>query len=165
VIVLGAYERLREMEDPTIMQERVGGRFYLEQVPQTDRKAIFVSRSGSPRVVLFGAPLTCRGNLFVESPDGMVMINSPAGQEEVSLVRRHPTRPGLVGPLKTSLDLADIIRTLGTEPGKTKDESVAGLNVPYSDIAVLMQRMSAKGAVEAPFWAGPLPTSGRIIKK
>lgn len=164
-IVVGAYERLREMGDPAIMQERVGGGFYLEQVPQTDRTAIYVSRSGDPRVVLFGAPLTCQRNLFVESPDGMVIINSPAGQEHVSVIRRHPMRPGLIGPLNTSFDLADIIRTLGAEPGKAKDGSIAGLHVPYSDVIVLMQRLSAKGAVAAQFWAGPLPKSGRIIKK
>ena len=72
----------------------VGGSFYLEQVVQTDRKAIFVSRSGDPRVVVFGAPVVCRDNLFVESPDERVVIDSREGQDYVSLARRVPGKRG-----------------------------------------------------------------------
>jgi hypothetical protein len=164
-IVLGAYERLREMNDPAIMPTRVGRSFYIEQVSQTDRKAIYVTRSGNPRIVLFGATLTCRKNLFVESPDGMVVVNARPGEDYVSLIRRHPTRPGPVRPLTTSFDLADIIRTLGGESAQARDGGLPGLDVSYSDVIVLMEQLVAKGAVEAQFWAGPLPMLGLIIKK
>lgn len=165
VVVLAAYEHLREMNDPTILQERVGRSFYIEQVAGTDRKAIYVTRSGDPRIVLFGAPLTCRKNLFVESPDGRVMINAKPGQEYVSLIRRHATRPGPIRPRNTSFDLADIIRTLGGESGQTKGESPAGLDVSYSDVIVLVQQLATKDMVTAEFWPGPLSKLGLIIKK
>ena len=164
-VVLAAYERLRDMNDPAVMQERVGRSFYIEHVAQTDHKAIYVTRSGDPRIVLFGAPLTCRRDLFVESTDGMVMMNSRPGQEYVSLIRRHSTRPGVIGPLNTGFDLAEIIRALGAESGQSKEASPAGLDVSYSDVIVLVQQLAAKGMVTAQFWAGPLPKLGLIIKK
>jgi len=164
-IVIGAYERLHEMDDPTILQDRVGRSFHIEQVAQTDQKAIYVTRSGDPRIVLFGAPLTCRKNLFVESPDGTVMINSQRGQEYVSLFRKHPTRSGLIGPVNTGFDLADIIGTLGSEPAETKEGDIVGLDVSYSDVIVLVEKMATKGMVPAQFWAGPLPKMGPTVKK
>jgi hypothetical protein len=95
----------------------------------------------------------------------MVMMNSRPGQEYVSLIRRHSTRPGVIGPLNTGFDLAEIIRALGAESGQSKEASPAGLDVSYSDVIVLVQQLAAKGMVTAQFWAGPLPKLGLIIKK
>lgn len=159
-IVLGAYERLRAMNDPAIVQQRVGRSFFIEQVAGTDRKAVYVARSGDPRVVLFGAPLTCHKDVFVQSPDGMVMINAQPGQEFVSLIRRRPSRAGQLKPLNASFDLADIIGTLGFESVQTKDGGITGLEVPYSDVIVLVQQLATKDMVTAEFWPGPLPKLG-----
>jgi len=134
-------------------------------VVQTDRQAIYVARSGDPRIVLFGPPLRCRKELFVESSDGMVMVNSQPGQEYVSLIRRHSTRPGPIEPLHTGFDLAEIIRTLGAESAKARDGGPPGLDVSYSDVIVLLQQLTTKDMVTAEFWAGPLPKPGLIIKK
>jgi len=164
-IILAAYEHLRDLEDLSVRQELIGRGFYLEQVAQTDRKAIFVSRSGEPRIVLFGVPLTCRHDLFVESPDGMVVVNSKPGQEYVSIMRRHPTRPGIIGPVETGFGVEEIVRTLGGEFSPNKEGAVSGLGVCYADVATLAQQLVAKDAVEAEFWAGPLPKLGLIIKK
>jgi len=155
-IALAAYEELRRLNDIAIAQRLVGRRFYLEQIAQTPQKAIFVARRGQPRIVLFGAPLYCRDEVFVESSDGSIMVNSAAGQKYVSVMRKHPARPALVGPLRTSFNLSDIIQVLCDEPLKERGER-GGLGVSYADMVALLQQMSAKGAVEAQFRAGPLP--------
>jgi hypothetical protein len=155
-MALAAYEQLRRLNDVAVAQTLVGRRFYLEQIAQTPHKAIFVARRGQPRIVLFGAPLYCRDEVFVESSDGGIMINSPAGQNYVSVMRKHPQRPTLVGPLRTSFNLSDIIQVLCDEPLKERGER-GGLGVSYADMVALLQQMSAKGAVEAQFRAGPLP--------
>ena len=156
-VTLAAYEQLRKLDDITIAQERIAHRFYLEQIAQTKRKAIFVSRSGQPRIVLFGAPIKCRDNTFIQSADGNITINAPAGQKYVSLIRKHPKRPSVVIQLKSSFELGDIIRTLCEEPVKKAGEGPRGLGVSYSDVIVLLKRMCDKGVVEAQFQAGPLP--------
>lgn len=163
-MVLAAYEHLRQMEDVVVRQEFVGRSFYIEQVVQTDRKAIFVSRSGDPRIVIFGAPLTCRDNLFVESPDGQIVINSRQGEDYASLSRRIPERQGVLGPVRCGLTLSEIIRTLGGEPTGAGASS-RGLGASYGDVTAVVEQLVAKEAVAAEFWPGPLPKIGLLVKK
>jgi hypothetical protein len=163
-MVRAAFEHLCRMEDPAVMREVIGRSFFLEQVAQTDHRAIFVSRSGDPRIVLFGAPLTCRDNVFVESPDGTLVVDSRAGRNYISVTRKHPTRPGVIGPVRTGMGLADLIRTLGAELA-TREGRLLGLGASYMQVIALLEQMSAKGAVRAEFWAGPLPKIDVPVKK
>jgi hypothetical protein len=139
--------------------------FYLEQIAQTKHEGIFVSRSGQPRIVLFGAPIYCRDNIFIQSAGGDITINAPAGQKYVSIIRKHPKRPN-VPPiqLKSSFELGDIIRTLCEEPFKKPAQGRLGLGVSYAEAIGLLKQMSDKGAVRAEFRAGPLPKIGLIVK-
>lgn len=164
-MVLAAYEQLRRLGDLAVQQEFIGRSFYLERVPQTSYRAIFIARSGEPRIVLFGAPLTCKDNIFVQSPDGSIMVSSRTGESHASVVRRLPTGHGIVGPLQTGLDVSDIVRAVGREPRPAQKGEAAGLGVPYADVAAVVEQLSAKDAVSAEFWAGPLPSLGLIIKK
>jgi len=164
-IVLAAYEHLRRLDDTAIRQEFVGRSFYLERVVQTDRKAIFVARSGDPRVVIFGAPLICRDSLFVESPDGAVMIDSHKGQDYASLTCRGAGGQGMTGPLRSGLTVSQIVRTLGAERPRTGSRSPVGLGVPYTDVTAVLKQLTAKEGVAAEFWVGPLPKIGLLVKK
>ncbi len=159
-IRLAAYEQLRKLDDIAVSQELIAGNFYLEQIVQTPHKSIFVSRSGQPRIVLFGAPIRCSDGLFVRSADGNITIDAPASQEYVSITRKHPFRPSVIAQLKSSFELGDIIRTLCERPLKKGERGRGGLGVTYADVIALLKRMCDKGAVKAEFWAGPLPKIG-----
>jgi len=159
-IRLAAYEQLRKLDDIAVTQELIARNFYLEQIVQTPHKAIFVSRSGQPRIVLFGAPIRCSDGIFVRSDDGNITINAPVGQGYVSVIRKHPQRPSVVAQLKSSFELGDIIRTLCEKPIEKGERGRGGLGVSYADVIALLKRMSDKGAVKAEFWAGPLPKIG-----
>jgi hypothetical protein len=164
-VVLAAYDHLRQIDDRAVMREVIGRGFLLERVVQSSHKAIFVSRTGDPRVVLFGAPLTCRDNLFVESPDQAIVLDSRSGQGYVSVIRKHRTRPGVIGPIRSGPDVGDLIRTLGGEPAAAPSGQPQRLGVPYSEVIALLEQLSAKDAVAAQFWAGPLPKIGLAVKK
>ena len=165
-IRLAAYEQLRKLDDIAITQRVIGRNFYLEQIAQSKHKGIFVSRSGRPRIALFGAPIYCRDNIFIQSANGDITINAPAGQKYISIIRKHP-RESNVPPiqLKSSFALSDIIRTLCEEPLEKPDQGWRGLGVSYAEGIALLKQMSDKGAVQAEFRAGPLPKIGLIIKK
>ena len=156
-IRLAAYEQLRKLDDIAITQTLIARNFYLEEIAQAEHTTIFVSRSGQPRIVLFGAPISCRRNIFVESADGNITINAPAGQKYVSIMRKHPKRPSVIAQLKSTFELGDIIQTLCEEPLKKADEGHLGLGVSYADMIALLKQMCDKGAVRAEFRAGPLP--------
>ncbi len=156
-IRLAAYEQLRKLDDIALTRRPIARSFYLEQITRTPYKAIFVSRSGQARIVLFGAPIVCRDNMFVQSANGEITIDSRAGQKYVSVMRKHPTRPTVIGPLRSSLELGDIIETLCEEPVRRSEKGRIGLGVSYADMIALLKQMCEKGAVEAKFEAGPLP--------
>jgi hypothetical protein len=164
-IRLAAYEQLVQLEDLSVTRELVGRSFYLDQVVQSQHKGVFVSRTGEARIVLFGAPIMCRDNIFVQSEDGTVVLNAPSGQRYVSVIRRQTGRGGAIGQLKSSLDLADIIRVLCEEPATKDKQGRGGLGVSYSQMTALLKQMSDKGAIRAEFRAGPLPKIGVNLKK
>lgn len=165
-IKLAAYENLRKIDDIAITRTAVGDSFYIDKIAQARQKKIFVSRSGKPRIALFGAPIYCRDNLFIQSKDGTITINAPAGQKYVSLIRKHPRRPNVVLQLQSTFKLSDIIQTL-CESTVSQDGSKGrvGLGVSYDEVISILKQMSEKGAVEAEFYAGPMPKIGINIKK
>lgn len=162
---LAAYENLRKLDDIAVIQKLIARNFYLEQIAQTERKGIYVSRSGQPRIVLFGVPIYCHDNVFIQSEDGSIIINAPAGQKYVSIIRKHPKRPNVTVQLKSSFELGAIIQTLCEEPLATNRQEYRGLNVSYAETIALLRQMCDKGAVDAEFRAGPLPKIDLIIKR
>ncbi len=156
-VVMAAYEHLRDMADPAVVQDFIGGSFYLERVVQANRKAVFVARRGDPRIVIFGAPLACRDSMFIESQDQRVVLDAQPGQGYVSLMRNNPMRPGVLGPLRTGFVLSEIIRALGTDYVPQEGGQPSGLGVSYAEIIALLEQMCQRGVVPAEFWPGPLP--------
>ena len=165
-IMQAAYENLQKIDDIAITRTIVADSFHLDRIAQTTQKEIFVARSGKPRIALFGAPIYCKDNLFIQSKDGTITINAPAGQKYVSLMRKHPKRPNVVLQLQSTFKLSDIIQTL-CESTVSQDGSKGrvGLGVSYDNVISILKQMSEKGAVEAGFHAGPLPKIGINIKK
>jgi hypothetical protein len=164
-IMLAAYEQLRSLDDVSITQEFIGRNFYLERVVQTNHKAVFVSRSGQPRIVIFGAPITCSGNIFIQSADGDVIINAPADQKYITIIRKHPKRPNVIAQMRSSLEISDVVRVLCNEPPDEESKQRGGLGVSYGDAAALLKQICDMGVAKAEFHAGPLPKIDLNIKK
>jgi len=162
---MAAYEHLTRLEDISITRQVIGGNFYLETVQRGGPKAVFVSRSLEPKIVLFGGRIHCRQGFFIESADGSVIIDAPADKASVSLMRRHPRRGTLMGPLQSSFELGDIIKTLGEEPVRREELRRIGLGLSYSDVGAILKKMCEKGVVPAEFHIGPSPELELNIKK
>ena len=160
-IRLAAYEELRKLDDIALRHRLVAGDFYLEQVLQTNHKAVFISRSGQPRVAIFGGPITCRDNIFIRSEDGTLTVNSSPGSDSVLIMRNHPTQPNVIVRLKSSFDLTDIIRTLCESP---ENKEHPGLAVSYSDMVAILSQMHEKGAIDSQFRVGSMPEISLNIK-
>jgi hypothetical protein len=155
---LAAYEQLRRLNDPAISTMQVADDFEVDQVFAQGTKVIYVYRSNKPRIVIFGAPLIANPNIFIESADGTVIVNSPGKNTYVSCVRRYPQRNITLGPIKSSFAVHDIIRTLSDPPtNENKKRAHLGLGLPYADTIAILNTMCIKGAVDAEFVAGPLP--------
>ena len=151
-----AYKYLSKYDDISIVQTAVAKDFYIDQIIQISPKTVYVSRKDEPRIVLFGAPIECEKDIFIESDDGHIIINALPDENRLKVMRKHPVTGELVGPLKTSFRLADVIKTLGDEPKPENEKQRPGLGVSYSEIVGLLKKMCEKGAVKAQFIPGPL---------
>jgi hypothetical protein len=160
-----AYENLIRFKDPSVISKFIGGSFWLDQISQAGKPVILISRRNQPRVALLGAPIYCRSNIFIETPDKSITINVPAGEKTANIICKHPRRPDTIIQLKSSLDLAEIIDKLCREPMTPTAKGGPGLGVSYSTMAGLLNKMVEAGAVQAEFYAGPLPKSLANIKK
>lgn len=161
-----AYEQLRKLADISISQTIVAGNFFVDNVTAGGRKIIFVSRTDVPRIVLFGGPIYCKDDVFIESSDKNIIINAKPGEKFVSVMRKHPTQPKLIGPMAAGFELTDIIRVLcEVLPVKDQPQLRPGLGVSYSDLITLLSQMCQIGAINAEFRAGPLSTAGAILEK
>jgi len=160
-VKLAAYKNLVALDDIAIISESVGRKFYMDQITQSDNRLIYVSRSGEPRIALFGAPLYCRRNIFIESENGEITINAAAGQEEVTIILKISGRRN-VPPIRlnTSYDVSDIIRALAEEPVSNIRGIRPGLNISYGEVISLVKQLCEKGVITAKFRAGPLPEIG-----
>ena len=151
-----AYKYLAEFDDASIVRTAIAQDFYIDQVIQLASKTVYVSRKDEPRIVLFGAPIDCEKDIFIESDDGQIIINALPDEKRISIMRKNPVTGELMGPLKTSYRLADVIKTLGDEPAPEDEKQRPGLGAPYSQIVELLKKMCEKGAVKAEFVPGPL---------
>lgn len=154
-----AYKYLKRYNDNSIIQTLVGGNFYIDQAIQLSPKTVWVSRKDEPRIVIFGAPLDCRKDIFIESDDGQIIINALPDENKISIMRKHPVTGELMGPLKTSFRLADVVRALGDEPAPEDEKVRVGLGVSYTEIVELLKKMCNNGAVDAVFAASNPPTA------
>ena len=157
-VTLAAYEMLVNLHDISVSRTAVAGDFFLDTVVYSGPDRIYLTRKGTPRVVLFGEPLNCEKDIFVQVDDGELILNSRPADKYVSISRKKPKNPGIIGPVPSRRKVKDVIRTLGELP-KVPEKSFRrpGLFVPYCDIAVVLEKMCTNGAIKADFIAGDLP--------
>lgn len=154
---LAAYEMLSELDSPLISRKVIGGgNFAVDSVVCGGPKAIYVYQQGKPRVVLFGSPIQAGKNLFIQSDDGSITLNALPDDKYVSVSRKHPNRPRVIGPLKSSYELSLMLQTLGEMPDVSNSTGLRpGLAVPYAQIVPLLNKLCVQNAVPAAFIAGP----------
>lgn len=154
-VKLAAYNYLKKFSAPSVVRTVVSEDFFVDQVIADGPKKIYVYRTQQAGIVLFGAPINCEKDLYIESADGGIIINSQPTDERISILRKHPITGGLMGPLKCSTSIADIVKLLGDPPAPKDEKKRPGLGVPYSEIVQMLKTMADKGAVNADFIAGP----------
>jgi hypothetical protein len=161
---LAAYDQLLDHNSVFVKRIPVGTDFFVDLVNTSGRKVIYAMQKEYAGLVLFGTPIACQNDLFLDK--GNVMINARPGDKYVSLVRRHPARPKLVGPLLSSFYLEDIIRTLGHAPEIDKKKYPwPGLGLNYSEILDIVEQLCRDNLVAAEFMYGPLSDAGSFLEK
>ncbi len=160
---IAAYERLVGFNSILISRIPIGSDFFVDLVHSKTNKIIYAYRKDNARIVLFGAPIACKKDIFVDMKQ--VMINSRPNEGGISLARRHPGRPKLVGPIKCGYKAEDLIRTLGQPPEADLNKVTwPGLGISYSEILAILDQMCRTEMIPAQFILGPLTDAGAFLE-
>lgn len=162
---LSVYEHLRRLDDMSISQKPIrtsSGQFLLERIIQAGKKVIWASQSGEARVTLFGSPIYCEKDIFVESADRSVIATSNRDYGFVTLARTMPIT-GEVITVKSSPEVGLVIKALCKKPGFRG--RVGGLGLSYSQAVDFVKELCQRGAVDAEFIFGNEPEIKKYIKK
>lgn len=160
---LGAYEQLVNLNSLLVKRIPVGESFFIDLVSCTGPKIIYAYRKDNARIAIFGSPVTCRKNLFVDMDQ--VLINSQPEDKYISVSRRHPVRAKLIGPLKCGYSVEDVIRTLGYSPETDPKCPWMGLGISYSEILTIVKTMCRDNMIPATYIAGPVTNVNYFIEE
>ena len=161
-----AYDHLRKFDDISISRSLIAGDFFVDSVRSSGENLIFVTRSDVPKIVIFGSPIHCSQDMFIESSNGNIIINAKPGEKYASVMRKHAKEPKLIGPVMANLEVTDIIKAMSETPPKSKDERKRpGLAVPYADTIAILNELAQSGYINAKFKASPMTLAGAILEK
>jgi hypothetical protein len=163
---LAAYEMLGRLNSPEISRTMVGnGSFVVDRVICGGPKVIYAYQQLWPRIVVFGSPVYCEQNIFVQSDDETVTINAQPGDKYISVSRKHPSRPRVVGPLASGYEVGNLIQTLGEMPDvKGTSAPRPGLAISYTEIIWLLRKMCDHNAIQVQFITGPEPVQDPLLQ-
>lgn len=152
-IRIAAYEGLIARDDREIRSRRIDeDNFILDNVPSGGGKdMIYVKRSGSRRIALFGDDLRCTPPIFYRSPDGGVTLTAEPGDERITALRVAITSGAVSDPMPLPLQLQEMIALLGSAAGVDRDGQVVGLGLGYGEVVRMLYRLCQDGSINAEF--------------
>ncbi len=151
-VQVAAYEALIRRKDPTIDSTVLGGDgFALDAIAASPTEFVYVKRFGERRIALFGENVRCTPPILYRSPDGGLMLNARAGDEELTAIRTVVSRDLSSPPLPAPLELIPLIRLMGSDATVSSKGTVLGLGLDYGAVVHAVYSLCQAGALRAQF--------------
>jgi hypothetical protein len=145
-----AYRILAEHQDSSIYSTVIHQRFALDIVPSQGAPLVWASRTGLPRIAVFGHKPALRTPMIFAAINDRLTISATPGEQNVHIFYRDPTREEPVNILSRP-DMAEVIARLGGEGPIEEDH----LDFSYGDIVGILQALSDQQLI----YSQPSPTS------
>ncbi len=161
---IAAYETARAARSSIVSRTHVADSFVIDRVYCAGPKVIYARQDKTPGFVIFGSPIRCSDNIFLQSDDGQVTVNVRPGDRFISVSRTHPGRPRVVGPLPAGFEVSQLIRALAEAPEQQKGRAnLLGLALSYGQVIEILEKMTRTQAIPADFVQGPMITAGQVL--
>jgi Flagellar P-ring protein/HEAT repeats len=151
-----AYRILAENNDPHIYSYTVNNTYIVDEVRSNGKPLIYATRTGKPRLAIFGNRPTCNLPMTFSAFDHQLTISSDPNRRNVlSIFYRGPElqQPVNTASGPTIVELAARLGGAGTEGGR-------GLRFGYGEVVAMLQSLADSGKVSAAFVMQDLPNSG-----
>lgn len=145
-----AYRILAEQESPAIISRPVRDLFVIDRVPCEGAPMIYASRSGVPRIALFGQTLSLKLPIMFSAMDHQFTISTPPDGRAIVLFDR--TDPSKQAGIERRMR-PDVYEMIWRLAGGTDD----GFAFGYSDLVGILQALSDRQHIAANFVLQDLP--------
>jgi flagellar basal body P-ring protein FlgI len=145
-----AYEGLRKGKDIAISSsKKLGEGFTIDETPGSGDPIVAVWATKDPRIVILGAELKCRSNLFYSSADEKATLNARPGDAAIGINLKMPRNMGYVSR-KSSFEVRELIEELA-RPVENKDGKVIGPGLCFSEIVGILYALCEGDMIPARF--------------
>ncbi|MEK6799605.1 MAG: flagellar basal body P-ring protein FlgI [Planctomycetota bacterium] len=149
---IAAYEALVDRGDPSIITRKVGGdNFALDLLATKGESFVYVTRSGTRRIALFGEGMTCRPPVLYRAADGSVTLSADADADHLTVLRTAVASGATSPPMAAPVELPRLIEFLGSEADVDEREAATGVGLDFGEIVRIVHQLSSHGAVNARF--------------
>jgi hypothetical protein len=148
-----AYVGLRKAADPHIVSRPMPGNFRLETVKTAGSRLIYLWAQTDQRIVIFGDKLFCGNDVFFESDDKTITINSSSNQSYFTIAKLLSDGHNFVQARTADLSVEDLIITLAMSPAKkggTQNQRT-GAGLTFSQIVGVVHQLCRQGVIPAGF--------------
>lgn len=144
-----AYRVLAQRNSPIILSRNVRG-FIIDRIPSQGPPLVYASRSGDPRIAIFGERTGLNLPLHFTALDNKLSLtNAEDGRSVLVFDRTDPTRVG-GNKMRMANNLFDMLYRLG---GGTDD----GFSLGYADLVGLLQGLNEKKYLSGSFVLQDVP--------
>jgi hypothetical protein len=151
LVRIEAYRVLAEHEATAIISKTVNGQFAVDYIPTDGPPLVYASRSGIPRIAVFGQNIALKTPImYTAMDDRLTICTAPDGSGVTIFDRTSDFRPGGV-QAKARPDLYEVIYRLAGGNGD-------GFRFGYSDLVGILQGLSNGKHISAAFVLQDLPS-------
>lgn len=155
-----AYSGLRHSRNRRVRTTVLPYEFQLDSISTTGESLICIwaicdtlggspRDKGEPRIIVFGRNLYCRRNVFFETQEKTVTINSRAGDDKLTISRK--TGKGDYVTIQSSRAVEDLIFAMA-RPLRPKDKKQkAGAGLTFSQIIGILHQLCERRVIPARF--------------
>ncbi|MBN1765863.1 MAG: flagellar basal body P-ring protein FlgI [Sedimentisphaerales bacterium] len=145
-----AYQGLRRNLNRRIKSTTLPGGFKLESVNSTGENLICIWADLEPKVVLMGQNLKCNDNLFYETNDESIILNSHPDEYEIQISRKMPDS-NLYISAESSLLVEDLVDTMARPLIGKNNQQKTGTQLTFSQIAGILYHLCQEKLIPAEF--------------
>ncbi len=156
-IRIKAYQALRRRPHPAIRSRVLDQDNMILDVVESDGPfLVFVQRSMTPRIALFGRQMKLRPPVIFPGArrDGRrfhTQISDLNGTDQINLVYLNKRTDMTSPPMRVPLNVAELVTYLGGTPVRGPDGDLAGLALPYSEIVDILSWFCESRSIPATF--------------
>jgi len=144
LVRIEAYRVLAEHDSSAVLSRAIDGQFALDLVSTDGQPLVYASRSGIPRIAVFGSNISVNlPIMYTAMDDRLTICTAPDGQGVTIFDRTSNLRPGGI-QARTRPDLYEVMWRLA---GGSND----GFRFGYSDLVGILQGLSNGKHISASF--------------